>query len=157
MIVVECNADELFIEKMGFGKKVIHHAGCKGEVLKKVRKQTKTKAVGIIDEDPNSEQPGELRKYKPTDEKGAIKLLEARNNKDKALIQISPDLEHWLLKRAKENKINPKDLSLPNTAKGLHSLTRIKRNTKFIDFLNRLNHSDSEIKVMKEWIKKALN
>ena len=51
MIVVEGIADKLLVKTMGFSKKVIHRAGSKGNVFKKVRNLPK--AVGIVDEDPN--------------------------------------------------------------------------------------------------------
>jgi 5S rRNA maturation endonuclease (ribonuclease M5) len=37
MIVVEGNSDKLLIKTMGFAKKMIHQAGNKGNVFKKVR------------------------------------------------------------------------------------------------------------------------
>jgi len=154
MIVVECNADKLFINRMGFSKKTIHHAGCKGKVLEIVRKSKK--AVGIIDEDPDSEQPGEFKRYNPVEKGKAITLLKKSKDDTKYLIRISPDLEHWILKRAKENKINPKNFSLPDTPGALHSLTRIKKNKKFIDFLSALINADSEIKKIQEWIRNVL-
>lgn len=132
---------------------MIIHAGNKGNVVNKVKKLSNI--VGIIDEDPQSEQPGELKNYENSKTSGTIKLLENKNDKAKYLIQISPDLEHWVLKRAKANNINPKDYSLPDNAKDLHGLTNIKK-SKYRDFLNKLIESDNELKIMKEWIKWAL-
>lgn len=154
MIVVEGNSDKLLIKTMGFPRKLIHRAGNKGNVFKKVRNLPK--AVGIVDEDPNSEQPGELKQYKVVNEKGTIKLMEKKNEKAKFLIQISPRFEDWILQRAKENKINPGDFSLPKTPGELHRLTGLEKNRKFIDFLTRLINSDTEIKAMKEWITKVV-
>ena len=154
MIVVEGNADKLLIKTMGFAKKLIHRAGNKGNVFKKVRNFSR--AVGIVDEDPNSEQPGELRQYEVIKKKGTIKLMEKKNDKAKFLIQISPRFEDWILRRAKENKINPGDFSLPDTPRELHRLIRLEKNKKFIDFLTKLINSDNEIKEMKEWIKEVV-
>ncbi|MDQ1351627.1 MAG: hypothetical protein QG657_1932 [Acidobacteriota bacterium] len=153
MIVVECNADQLLMECMGFPKRQIDHAGCKGKVVNRVKKLPK--AVGIIDEDPGSEQPGELKNYKASKTSGTIKFLENKNDKGKCLIQISPDLEHWVLKRAKANNIKPKDFSLPDNPKDLHSLTGIKK-SKYPNFLIRLIDSDIEIKKMQEWIRQFI-
>jgi hypothetical protein len=72
MIVVEGKSDKLLIKTMGFSKRVIHRAGNKGNVFKKVR--IFSPAVGIVDEDPNSEQPGELKQYEVINKKGTIKL-----------------------------------------------------------------------------------
>jgi hypothetical protein len=154
MIVVEGKSDKLLIKTMGFSKRVIHRAGNKGNVFKKVR--IFSPAVGIFDEDPNSEQPGELKQYEVIKKAGTIKLMGKKNDKDKFLIQISPRFEDWILRRAKENKINPGDFSLPDTPGELHRLTGLENNKKFIDFLTKVINSDSEIKAMKEWIKEVI-
>jgi hypothetical protein len=132
---------------------LIDHAGCKGNVINRVKKLPN--APGIIDEDPESTQPGELKNYKTSKTLGAIKFLENKNDRTKCLIQISPDLEHWVLKRAKANNIKPKDFSLPDNPKDFHSLTGIKK-SKYPNFLNRLIDSDNEIKKMQEWIKQLI-
>jgi hypothetical protein len=154
MIVVEGKSDKLLIKTMGFSKRVIHRAGNKGNVFKKVR--IFSPAVGIVDEDPNSEQPGELKQYEVINKKGTIKLMGKKNDNTKFLIQISPRFEDWILRRAKENKINPGDFSLPDTPGELHRLTGLENNKKFIDFLTKVINSDSEIKAMKEWIKEVI-
>lgn len=154
MIVVEGNADKLLVKTMGFARKVIHRAGNKGNVFKKVR--IFSPAVGIVDEDPNSEQPGEFKQYEVINKKGTIKLMGKKNDKSKFLIQISPRFEDWILQRAKENKINPGDFSLPRTPGELHRLTGLEKNKNFIDFLTKVINSDNEIKVMKEWINEVI-
>ncbi|MGD2085215.1 MAG: hypothetical protein PVH61_03430 [Candidatus Aminicenantes bacterium] len=154
MIVVEGIADKLLVKTMGFAKKVIHRAGNKGNVFKKVRNLSK--AVGIFDEDPNSEQPGELKQYEVINKKGTIKLMGKKNDKTKFLIQISPRFDDWILRRAKENNIKPGDFSLPDTPGELHRLTRLEKNKNFIDFLTKVINSDNEIKAMKKWIEKVI-
>jgi len=154
MIVVEGNADKLLVKTMGFAKKTIHRAGNKGNVFKKVR--TFSTAVGIVDEDPNSEQPGELKQYEVIEKKGTLKLMKKKNHNSKYMIQISPRFEDWILRRAKENKINPQHFSLPKTPGELHRLTALEKNKNFIDFLTKIIDSDIEIKAMKEWIEKVI-
>ncbi len=154
MIVVEGNADKLLVKTMGFARKKIHRAGNKGNVFKKVR--IFSPAVGIVDEDPNSEQPGELKQYEVINKKGTIKLMGKKNDNTKFLIQISPRFEDWILRRAKENKINPGDFSLPRTPGELHRLIGLEKNKNFIDFLTKVINLDNEIKAMKEWINKVI-
>lgn len=154
MIVVECKNDELLMKRMGFPRKEIHHAGNKGNVFNKVKKLKK--AIGLIDEDPNSEQPGEYKKYKLMQKEGGIKLLENIHDKDKCVVQVSPYLEHWLLDRAKKCNVHPGKYSLPDDPKDLHRLTRLDKNRNFIDFLDTFINSDKELAVMREWIIKAL-
>lgn len=133
MIVVECKNDELLMKRMGFSRREIDHAGNKGNVLNQVEKLEK--AVGVIDEDPASAQPGNLGKYQTIKTKGKIKLLENSNDKGKFVVQISPYLENWLLSRAKQNNIRPEEYSLPENSNDLHSRTRLYKNPKFIAFL----------------------
>lgn len=155
MIVVECFADELLVKRMGFPHRSIHHAGCKGNVLNKVRKTPA--AVGIVDEDPRSDQPGELKKYKVLKKSESITFLERENDNKKFVIKISPDLETWLLTRAKKNKIKPEDFSLPNKPGGLHRLTDVKRNQNYSAFLDKVIECDKEIKLLQQWISERLS
>ena len=106
MIVLECDNDEYLVESLGFsGKRIAHESG-KGKVVKKVGKSSS--AIGIIDEDIKANEPREMKNYKEVSESKAnrnIKLFQKKDDKHKKLIQISPFLEHWLLNRAKRNKI----------------------------------------------------
>ena len=80
MIVVECFADELLIRRMGFGKKQICHAHSKARVLKKLKQFPK--AIGIVDEDPGSGQPGEMKNYKVLKRLDTAVLMKKKDEKD---------------------------------------------------------------------------
>jgi hypothetical protein len=157
MIVLECNNDEFLIKSLGFPGKRIAHQRCKGEVVKKVSKSST--AIGIIDEDNKINEPREMKNYEQVSENKTnqgIKLFQRKADKQKKLVQISPYLEHWLLNRAKRNKINPKDYNLPKDPKKLHLYPNIGRNKNFQKFLKKLIDTDPEIQTLKKWIEEAL-
>lgn len=154
MIVLECNNDELFIKKLGFPAKLISHQRCKGEVVKKVGKISR--AIGIIDEDDRTSEPNEMKNYSVNQTGGSITLFQRKNDKKKKLVQVSPYLEHWLLDRAKRNKINPKDYNLPKDPQKLHGKPNLERNKNFDKFIKKLIDTDTEIQTLKKWIEEAL-
>lgn len=155
MIVLECNADECLIKTLGFSKKQIAHERCKGEVVKKVGK--KAIAIGIIDEDPGSMPPGDLRKYKRESAMGGLTLLIQLKDNNKKLVQISPFLEGWLIKRAKANRIDPGSYKLPSDAHKLHNIRRLDKNRNFLQFLSKLIETDSEMSTLKKWLEESLS
>jgi len=154
MIVVECYLDEFLVKSLGFFKRLIKHEGGKGEVLSKVRKNRI--AIGIVDEDPHSNQPSEMQRYIERETSHTVKLLVRKDDDRKRIIQISPYLEHWLLHRARQNQILPKDFGLPDTPKTMHDVPHIERSRNFQNFLNKLIKVDDEANTLKKWIKEAI-
>lgn len=150
MIIIECYTDEFLVKSIGFPRRQIKHEGGKGKVMEIVKKKDMT--VGIIDEDPYSDQPSDLENYIEKDTRSTVKLLIRKDDNSKRLIQISPYLEHWLLDRARQNRISPKDFGLPNDPKELHSIPHVERNRNFHSFLNKLIEADDEIDTLKKWI-----
>ncbi len=75
-----------------------------------------------------------------------------KDDASKRLIQISPYLEHWLLDRARQNRIAPKDFGLPSDPKELHSIPHVEMDRNFQGFLNEVVESDDEIDTLKKWI-----
>jgi hypothetical protein len=106
VIIVECYTDEYVVRLLGF--KGIKHEGGKGKVFERVRENAGT--IGMIDEDPNSNQPSERYEYIECERRSTIKLLVKKGDKNKRVIEISPDLEGWILARAKKNQVSPKEL-----------------------------------------------
>jgi hypothetical protein len=150
VIIVECYTDEFLVKSMGFPRGQIKHEGGKGKVMEIVKKKGRT--VGIIDEDPYSDQPSDLENYIEKETKSTVKLLIRKDDDSKRLTQISPYLEHWLLDRARQNRIAPKDFGLPGDPKELHSIPHVERNRNFHSFLNELIEADDEINTLKKWI-----
>lgn len=154
MIIVECNPDKYVIKRIIPRKRIIHGGG-KTEVLRELGEQRR--AVGIVDEDPNSNPPGEMKKYIKEDTRDTIELLRRKNDAMKCLIQLSPDLEGWLINRAARNGIRMEDYNLPNDRKKLHDIANIEKNLDFQTFIKRLlRTSDNEINTIRNWIKAAI-
>ena len=156
MILVECYLDEflikLLIKEMGFSSRLIKHEGGRGNVLNKL-KNLNQGGVAVVDEDPHSAWPRDMKNYVKKEEKDGIKLFVRVDDSKKRLIQLSPYLEHWLLERAKNNNISPKDFSLPQSAKELHSIPHIERKSDFQRFVKEIVERDSVIKTFKKWLK----
>jgi hypothetical protein len=150
MIFVEGYPDRALLEGMGFPRNQIKIGRDKGRVLKSVRKGQA--AIGIIDEDPDSGQPSDLKNYIEKDSRHTIKLLARKDDDSKRLIQISPRLEDWLYLRARQNQIDPKSFGLPKYPEDLHKIPRVERNRNFHNFLNELIEADDEIDTLKKWI-----
>ena len=154
MIIVECYTDEFLVKSIGFPRRQIKHEGGKGKVMEIVKKRDMT--VGIIDEDPYSDQPSDLENYIEKDTRSTVKLLIRKDDNSKRLIQISPYLEHWLLDRARQNRISPKDFDLPKYPEDLHKILHVERNRNFHNFLNKLIEADDEIDTLKKWIMEVI-
>jgi hypothetical protein len=148
VIIVECYTDEYFVKLLGL--KGIKHEGGKGKVLERVSENPG--AIGIIDEDPDSNQPSERYEYIEYERRSTIKLLVKKGDKSKKVIEISPDLEGWILARAKKNQISPKSYGLTDNPHELHS-THMERNKNFRKFLDELvKTDDDEIVSLKKWL-----
>ena len=154
MIVVEGYADKALVADMGFSKKQIKIGRDKGKVLESVKKTQA--AIGIIDEDPDSGQPSDLRNYIEKDSRHTIKLLARKDDDSKRLIQISPRLEDWLYSRAIKNQISPGSFGLPKYPEDLHKILRVDKNKNFRRFLKKLIELDDEIKTLKKWISEVI-
>lgn len=155
MIVVESYSDRALVADMGFPRKQIKIGGDKGRVIRSVRKGQA--AIGIIDEDPDSGQPSDLRKnYIEKDSKHTIKLLVRKDDDGKRIIQISPRLEDWLYSRARQNQIDTKSFELPKYPEDLHKILRVDKKENFHSFLNKLIEADDEIGTLKKWISEVI-
>ena len=149
MIVVEGYADKALVADMGFPGKQIKIGSCKGKVLEIVKKNQAT--IGIIDEDPDSGQPLDLRNYIEKYGRHTIKLLTRKDDGSKRLIQISPRLEDWLYSRAIKNQISPENFGLPKYPEDLHKILRVDKKENFHRFLNKLIEADDEISTLKKY------
>jgi len=126
--IVECKPDRCLIETLlKVPKKHIDHRGNKPEAIKKLLKTED--AIGIIDEDPGSPQPSDLKKFKLKEDCSQWGLLYCiEQSSKKKLIIIRPRLEEWLLKAGKESGISFKKYNLPETGDKLHKLINANLN-----------------------------
>ena len=150
MILVECNPDAFLIRQLGFSRKMIKHEGGKGKVFEIVGKTSPS--IGIVDEDPDSGQPAELANYRITERAGSLTLMVNKKDPSKRIIQISPNLEHWLVERTKKNGIALKGYHLPEDSGALHDIPYIQDNLEFRELLEEIINKDDEMKRMRDWI-----
>lgn len=141
MIYLECYPDKALVVALGISKKEIYHSGSKGNVCKNLKKNSKSK--GLIDEDPSSAQPSYIGKLKDLSYEYGIKLLHD-NNTQNHLIILCPKLEDWILKAAKEAKVNVKDYSLPDDPYELHKIININLD-KFILLIEDIKKKRSKM------------
>ncbi|MEA2013426.1 MAG: hypothetical protein U9O87_10190 [Verrucomicrobiota bacterium] len=74
MVHVECYADEDLLVNLGIDKKIIQHQEGKGNVLNHLR-DSKGNSMGMIDEDPESNQPRELQNYELLQSLSSVSFL----------------------------------------------------------------------------------
>ena len=156
MIIVECDPDEFVVKSIvpEVPKRWIKHGGNKSEVLKKVRKRQD--AIGIVDEDPDGTQPREMKRYIKKDARDTIELLR-RKEEARTLIQLSPNIEGWLILRAKQNKISLQNYNLPDDWKKMHDIRCIEEKPDFQRFVKELVEiGDGEVDTLRRWIREAI-
>lgn len=155
MIIVECDPDKFVVRRI-IPRRRIKHGGGKAGVLKTLEEEQR--AVGIVDEDPDAKDPGEVKKkYIERDTRDTIKLFGRKDGKAKSLIQLSPDIEGWLIDRAKENGIRLRDYGLPDDQKKMHDIPHIEDNPSFQRLIKRLIRThDDEINTFRRWVREAI-
>ncbi|QXO95665.1 hypothetical protein KSK55_04520 [Methanospirillum purgamenti] len=149
MIATECNPDTYLVHKVfGAWRKKCNHQGNKGKVINFVVNNPGT--IGMIDEDPDSNQPGILSSVNIIEGCGDLTLMEMKNGS--YIIQISPRLEDWFYKRAKANKMDPSEFGLPRDPNSLHSIPHYEEKNGFQKFIHSLVQKDHEMRTLKKWI-----
>jgi hypothetical protein len=97
------------------------------------------------------------KRYVREDVKDTIELMKKEGDEGKTLIILSPDIEGWLINRAKQNGISLRDYNLPDDRRRMHNITRIERDPDFQKFIKKLTQtSDDEINTLRRWIKEAI-
>ncbi len=152
MIAVECHVDTYLIKRLGVSKKKRHHAESKGRVLKFLEKDERC-TLGLVDEDPNSSQPRLLDKYSLVFDEFDRSGLRLLSYKDKYLIMVRDDIEHWLCNRANHNNIDLKNYKLPRDPVKLHSIPRLDKRRNFQKFIDDLIASgDKGVETLHTWL-----
>jgi len=150
MIYVECLPDRTLVKVLGVPKRKIEHAGDKGRICNRLEKTYNSK--GLIDEDPLSSQPNYIKRLKLiSSDKGEIRLLydeKAENH----LIILSPRLEGWILKAAKEAEVDIRKHGLPDEEHELHKVINM-RLKEFENFLEEIRKNINMLKTLEGFIK----
>lgn len=153
MIYVECNADYALVKSItSVSKKDIVHGHNKPGVCNYLRKQSN--CIGLVDEDPSSTQPPYLQKMELVDDHSEydLKLLYHGASKN-YLVLLCPKLEDWVLKAAREAKIDVRKYGLTNDAATLHRDINISLD-KFEKLLEDIKNLSSRLKTLKRLIER---
>ena len=132
-ILTECYVDSNLIEtliptKIGYNKQ----HGC-SRVAGVMKKQLKDKfALGIIDKDKTDIDY--LKEFDKIDEVEHSLILWKHKEKHHYIIQISPEVEPWLLNVAKELNINLNDFGLPTELSDLYKYAKKQSSKSNPDF-----------------------
>jgi len=130
-------------------KRDIVHAENKAGVIKRLIKHYEN-SKGVVDEDPGGSAPKYLQRFRKVEDLSeyALKLLYyARGNN--YLIILSPRLEDWILKAAKESNIDVKMYGLPDDPIKLHAEINIQIN-KFEKLIRDLMKTIKKLKSLAE-------
>lgn len=124
MIIIECRADITLVKCLISipEKNIIHENKGKGGVCYQLSTNW-TDSKGLIDQDPDSPQPIYVKNassYKLLSHVDINILHDSSRNND--LIMLCPRLEDWILKSAKEAKIDVSQHGLPGDVKLLHKV-----------------------------------
>jgi len=153
MLLVECKPDRtLAISLSSISLKKVEHAGNKAGVLKKLTENYEN-SIGIIDEDPSSTQPPDLRKFTEIEylESKDIRILHHERLNNRLLI-LCPRLEEWIVKAAREAQIGLRDYHLPDNPVALHETINISID-RFEELLRELVQRSSRVKELQRLLR----
>jgi hypothetical protein len=152
IVLVECYSDTALIRALGVQRRNLLHEFCKGNVMNGLRKAT-SDAAGLIDADPNSQNPpAELANYRQTEDAYGLRLLVHTQEPRKKVIEVSPRLEEWLVGRANACKLDLAQYGLPQTASEMKRIPRYDKKSGFQRFLQDLLKADNGMKTLKTWL-----
>jgi len=117
MICVECKPDVALVNALGVRRREIIHAGNKSRVCKKLEKGKRLK--GLVDQDPLSVQPPYIGRLKVIYDQQGIEMRKD-TQRGNYLIILKPRLEEWILKAAKEARVDIAKYGLPDNGEKLH-------------------------------------
>ncbi len=149
-IAVECYPDEVVLRGLGVPRKQVLHQARKGEVINWLKKTVG--GTGMVDEDPDSDQPRDLISYQQAQASEGLLLLVRQGSGNQKLIIVRPRLEDWLIQRARVCGIDPRQYQLPDSARELHGVPRYEQKDGFRRFLAELTGRDKGMSLLRQWI-----
>lgn len=156
LIYVECYGDTVLVEHvLGLEKsKQIQHSFGIGNISKKL--ENSTQALAMIDADEGKTKPNYIKNLKLFREFNygiCVLMDEIREN---FIIQISPDLEGFLLKLVPQEKFLFEKFGIPMQPSALHSFLSLEKNSeKLKKFLIELEQTKT-VSLLQE-LKKAFH
>lgn len=152
MIYLECDPDKALVKALGISKTGIFHAGNKGNVCNRLKRNKNSK--GLVDDDPSSAQPSYMDRLRLLSDEYGIKLLYDERNENH-LIVLCPRLEDWILKAAKQvvGRGMGKKYGLPENADQLHKVINTNLE-KFVNLVNDIKEKSGMLKALESLIKR---
>jgi len=120
--LAECLPDTLLVKTLT--KRKVMHIGGKARLIKKMLKSEK-RCRGIIDEDPGSLQPPQLKNFSRMRILETVKLQLYIDPKGNELIILSPRFEEWILTAARESGLKLSSYNLPEDPDRLHEVINL--------------------------------
>lgn len=151
MILVECDLDFYIVQSLDIPTTSIRHEPGKGRVINSLRKGFGT--LGMVDEDPASEQPYDLRNYEQIENIENLRLMRRQESENTFLIIVPNYLEAWILSRSQKHNVDIATYGLPTDPDKLHEFPHVERIHNFRQFLSHLQTYDTIFGILREWLK----
>jgi hypothetical protein len=152
MFIVECKPDAILIKSLTPASRKVKHAGNKPLVLRKLMRNYKN-STGIIDEDPQSIQPPDMRRFREIkfSEEDKFKVLHHKQRNNRLLV-LCPRLEEWIIEASREANIDLRGYGLPNDPDELHETINIGIE-RFQRLVRELKKRSSRVKALQAHLK----
>lgn len=150
MVYIECNPDELLINKLGFTNvKGFQHKG-KSRIFNELKKKETQNQIALVDEDPGSAMTSYEKSLNFKEKLHGISYYE--DNKNNKVFILSGNLEDWIIYICKQGKIKISDFKLPEKSNDLHDIinNRLNNFAKLLDHL--LETKNPAILQLKDWL-----
>lgn len=120
--LAECLSDTLLVKTLT--KRKVIHVGGKARLIKRMLKSGR-RCKGIIDEDPGSLQPPQLKNFSQMRNLETVKLKLCLDSRGNELIMLSPRFEEWILAAARESGLKLSSYNLPEDPDRLHEVINL--------------------------------
>ncbi|RLF09836.1 MAG: hypothetical protein DRJ62_06030 [Thermoprotei archaeon] len=130
MIIVECYAEVVLIETLGFND--IRHEENKAAVIEELKKRagSHVRVVGLVDEDPSSPWPSYWRRFRQIKASGHGFSVWAGPGGNVYAILLHPRHEEWIYDVARRYGFNVRNYHLPQSRERFWSLLHSGRRTR---------------------------
>lgn len=118
-LFVECKSDETLAFALGLARRDVEHALGRASVCAQLSRRKN--AVGMVDEDPGSAAQPYLKRLTEQSWEHEVRVLVDKERNNRVII-LSPRLEEWLVRSAKESGLKMTDFGFESdTGLQLHA------------------------------------
>jgi len=141
VFLVECKPERILVKTLtSTANRNIIHSGGKSNVIIDLAKRYED-SKGVVDEDPGNLTPRSFQRFREVNsfEEHSLKILLDKERKNHLVI-LRPRLEEWILKAAKESRVNVKKYGLPDDPLRLHDIINVNTD-RFEELIEGLKRS----------------